>query len=86
MNYTVQILRRAQKQLAHITQIDRERIIDSIAGLKENPRPPGCKRLSDRPAWRIRVGAYRVIYEIRDDQLIVLVVAVGNRGDIYKRR
>lgn len=86
MNYTVQILRRAQKQLGQVDSVDRERIIAAIARLVEDPRPPGCKRLSGRPAWRIRIGSYRVIYEIHDDQLLVLVVAIGNRGDVYKGR
>lgn len=86
MNYTVQILRRAQKQLGQVDSVDRERIIAAIARLEEDPRPLGCKRLSGRPAWRIRIGSYRVIYEIHDDQLLVLVVTIGDRGDVYKGR
>lgn len=86
MNYTVQILRRAQKQLGQFDSVDRERIIAAIARLGEDPRPPGCKKLSGRPAWRIRIGSYRVIYEIHDDQLLVLVVTIGERGDVYNGR
>ncbi len=86
MRYAVQILRRAQKQLGRIGPVDRERIIAAITGLQLDPRPAGCKKLSGRPAWRIRIGSYRVIYEIHDDQLLVLVVALGDRGDVYKVR
>lgn len=84
MNYTVEILRRAQKQLSQIERIDRERIIEAVGGLADNPRPPGCKKLSGRPAWRIRVGSYRVIYEIHDDRLLVLVITIGNRREVYR--
>ena len=49
------------------------------------PRPPGCKKLHDKEAlYRIRAGNYRVIYQIRDSQLLVLVVKVGNRRDVYR--
>lgn len=84
MNYTVEILRRAQKQLSQIERTDRERIIEAVEGLSRDPRPPGCKKLSGRPAWRIRVGVYRVIYEIYDDRLLVLVITIGNRREVYR--
>jgi len=84
MIYAVEILRTAQKQLAKIDRQAQSRIIDSIRGLAADPRPPGCKKLSDRPAWRIRIGAYRVIYEIHDDALVVLVVTIGDRKDVYR--
>lgn len=56
----------------------------AIAALAENPRPQGCIKLTDRDGWRIRVGSYRVIYEISDGQLLVTVIRVGNRRDIYR--
>lgn len=84
MTYRVTILRSAQKQLAGINPQDRPRIVSAIHSLAREPRPPGSKRLSGRPAWRIRVGQYRVIYEIHDDELLVLVVAVGPRGGVYR--
>ncbi|MDZ7724062.1 MAG: type II toxin-antitoxin system RelE/ParE family toxin [candidate division KSB1 bacterium] len=59
--------------------------MSDIYDLAENPRPPGCQNLSARPAWRIRIGSYRVIYEIHDDQLLVLVITIGHRKDIYKK-
>lgn len=77
--YTIEILVRAQRKLSKIPRADCERIITSIETLAEIPRPAGCKKLSGRPAWRIRIGEYRVIYEIEDDRLRVLVVEIGSR-------
>lgn len=84
MTYTVEILRSAQKQIRKIDQKDQSRIIAVIASLAEQPRPAGSKKLSGRPAWRIRIGPYRVIYEINDGNISVLVVAVGHRREIYR--
>ncbi|MDP6631050.1 MAG: type II toxin-antitoxin system RelE/ParE family toxin [Kiritimatiellia bacterium] len=84
MTYAVEILRAAQKQLAKIDRQAQARVIDAVRALADNPRPSGCKKLAGRPAWRIRVGSYRVIYEIHDGRLTVLVVAVGDRKDVYR--
>jgi mRNA interferase RelE/StbE len=84
MSYSIEILRVAQKQLAKIDRSRQPRIIEAIRGLAANPRPSGCKKLSGRPAWRIRIGSYRVIYEIQDDRLLILVVGVGHRKDVYQ--
>jgi len=84
VTYTVNILRRAQKQLAKIDRQHHSRIISAIESLSKTPRPDGCKKLSGRPAWRIRIGSFRVIYEIHDDQLLVLVVEIGDRRDVYR--
>jgi len=84
LTYSVDILRSAQKQLAKVDHQDRSRIIAAIRELGNQPHPPGSKKLSGRPAWRIRVGVYRVIYEICDDRLLVLVIAIGHRKDIYR--
>ena len=84
MRYSVEILRVAQKQLSKIDQPNRKRIIDAIRDLAVNPRPSGCRKLSGRPAWRIRLGPYRVIYEIRDARLLVVVIVVGDRKNVYR--
>jgi mRNA interferase RelE/StbE len=84
VKYRIEILRAAQKQLAKIDRSFQKRIIDAVYDLAENPRPAGCQKLSGRPAWRIRVGEYRVIYEIHDNRLLILVVAMGGRKDIYR--
>jgi mRNA interferase RelE/StbE len=84
LNYQLFIERSAQKNLAKIQPNDRERIIVAIRNLADNPRPAGSKKLTGRNAWRIRIGDYRVIYEIEDNKLIILVVDVGHRKEIYR--
>ena len=85
MTYTIEILRSAQKQLSKIERMEQLRIIEAIRKLAENPRPPGCRKLSGRPAWRIRMGSYRVIYEVQDDSLLVLIIDIGHRREIYRK-
>ena len=84
MTYTIEILRSAQKQLAKIERREQQRVVEKIRMLAENPHPPGCKKLTPRSAWRIRIGDYRVIYEIHDDRLMVLVVTIGHRKEAYR--
>jgi mRNA interferase RelE/StbE len=84
MTYRVEILRSAAKELQRIHPDDRVRIIAVLQNLADDPRPSGSKKLTNRPAWRIRIGAYRVIYEIHDRELMVLVVATGKRSEIYR--
>jgi mRNA interferase RelE/StbE len=48
-------------------------------------KPLGCKKLSGRPAWRIRIGDYRIIYEINDDRLLVLIITIGHPKEVYRR-
>lgn len=84
MNYTIQINRKSQKALSEIPINYQDKIIEMIYALANNPYPHGCKKLSGREAWRIRIGNYRVIYEINESVLIILVVKIGHRKDIYK--
>lgn len=84
MTYTVFIRQSAQKSLARLESSAQKRIIDIIRSLASNPRPVGTKKLIGRDAWRIRAGDYRIIYEIHDHRLIVLVVVIGHRRDVYK--
>ena len=81
--YTVVLTQKAQKQLDKLSDDIAEPIIKTISALENNPRPVGCKKLKGRNGYRIRVGNYRVIYEIFDTELIVDVIAVGHRKDIY---
>jgi mRNA interferase RelE/StbE len=60
------------------------RVIAAAIALGENPRPPGCKKLKGREEYRVRVGDYRIIYEIRGDILTVLVVRVAHRSEAYR--
>jgi len=82
--YHILIERAAQKQLAKIPQNHQGRIIDAIQLLASNPRPPLVKKLSGRTAWRIRVNQYRIIYEIHDDELVILVIRIGHRKEVYR--
>jgi len=83
VSHEVLILRRAQKELANLPKADYERVRDGVAALAENPRPSGCKKLVGREGWRIRVGNYRIIYEVDDEKQSVTVLHVGHRRDIY---
>ena len=83
MSYEVFILRRAQKDLADVPLRDYKRLKDSIAALASNPRPHGCLKLAGRPGWRIRMGDYRVIYEVDDRSRTITILDIGNRRDVY---
>ena len=84
MKYPILIERYAQKQIIKLDKKIIPVIKASIADLADNPRPYGYKKLKGEDAYRIRVGDYRVIYEIDDGKIIVIVVSVGHRKDIYK--
>ncbi len=81
--YKVQVERKAQKKLAKIPSPYYVNIKTAILNLANNPRPQGCKKLKGRDGYRIRVADYRVIYEIHDDVLLVQVIDLGHRKDIY---
>ena len=84
MPYTVTILRRAQRELAQVPPGSYERVRDAIRALAENPRPSGSTTLAAREGWRIRVGDFRVIYEIDDHQQTVTILHIGHRRDVYR--
>jgi mRNA interferase RelE/StbE len=84
MNYRVILSRSARKQMERISGEIENRILNKLSELEMNPRPSGCKKLKNRDAWRIRVGDYRVIYEIHDKVLQVIVVTVGHRREVYR--
>lgn len=75
----------AAKQLAKLSKKSYEKVKKSIEALAENPRPVGCLKLKGNgDAYRIRIGDFRVIYEIEDDVLIIVVVSVGDRKEVYR--
>ncbi|MBV9788275.1 MAG: type II toxin-antitoxin system RelE/ParE family toxin [Chloroflexi bacterium] len=82
--YAVVIVRSAQKELARLPSADYARVLAAIDALAATPRPAGCVKLTGSEFWRIRVGQYRVVYAIKDTELIVTVVKVGNRRDVYR--
>jgi len=85
LSYQLVIERRAQKALARIERRDRARIAEAIRALAQAPRPRGAKQLTGRDVYRLRVGDYRVLYEIEDARLVILVVDVGHRREVYRR-
>jgi len=82
--YKIYFKRSAVKDLDAIPQKDLQRIINRIDLLKENPRPPGCEKLSGQERYRVRQGSYRIIYSIQDDVLTIWVVKIGHRRDVYR--
>ncbi|SOD78542.1 type II toxin-antitoxin system RelE family toxin [Spirosoma fluviale] len=82
--YTVILTKTAQKQLDKLPDQVVDTLLDAIEKLGEEPRPEGCKKLKGRSGYRIRKGNYRIIYDIQDDVLIVEVVAISHRRQIYE--
>ena len=83
-SYNVRIKRSAAKELEAVPPKDRKRIARRIEGLAAEPRPQGCEKLSGEEKYRLRQGAYRILYEIVDQELIITVVKIGNRRDVYR--
>lgn len=82
--YRVTIRKSVSKDMRGIPKKDARRIVAAIESLADDPRPPGAKKLSGQERYRIRQGNYRILYEIEDDRLIVCVVRVGDRRDVYR--
>ncbi|MGH9247117.1 MAG: type II toxin-antitoxin system RelE family toxin [Acidimicrobiales bacterium] len=87
--YRVELGRRAERGLRRIRHGDPrgyQRVVRVIRSLGEDPRPPDAVKLTgfDPPAWRVRVGDYRIVYEINDADVIVIVVNVAPRGEVYR--
>jgi len=82
--YKIFFKRSSVKDLDPIPKKDLQRIIKRIDSLKEDPRPPGCEKLTGQERYRIRQGNYRIIYSIQDQELTIWVVKVGHRRDIYR--
>ena len=79
--YTVRVRPSAEKEIRALPQDVRVRVVRTILALENEPRPAGCVKLESRDAWRVRVGAYRVVYTIEDRVLIVEVVRVAHRRE-----
>ena len=83
--YRVFLERGAEKDLGRLTAETHNRVIVAIQTLAKNPRPPGCRKLAASASdWRIRVGNYRVIYEIADEIRIIRIMRVRHRREVYK--
>lgn len=85
--YRVLIKRPAKKELLAVsTKRDRQRIVQRIQALADDPRPTGCQKLSGYDRYRLPQGRYRVVYEVRDAEVVVVVIRIGHRRDVYRVR
>jgi len=82
--YSLEFKRSVQKDVRAIPKRDLQRILGRIEALRDDPRPPGSVKLSGEAYYRIRQGDYRIAYEIIDDRLVVVIIAVGHRRDVYR--
>lgn len=76
----------AQRQFRKLARIIQTKILKTLIKLEENPRPAGCKKLQGlEHLYRLRIGDYRVIYRVKDNKLLVLIISLGHRREIYKK-
>jgi mRNA interferase RelE/StbE len=83
--YRIELRPAAARALRKLDPQVRRRVQGAIALLAQDPRPPGARALQGRPGLRVRVGSYRIIYTVEDDVLLVVVVRLGHRSDVYDR-
>ncbi len=83
--YSIELVGSIRKDLRRIAKKEVPKILKTIQGLADNPRPISSKKLTNEELYRIRIGNYRILYEIYDDRLVVLVVKAGHRKDVYKQ-
>jgi mRNA interferase RelE/StbE len=85
VQYAVEFRPSARKSLASLPRRDQLRIAATAEALGREPRPIGAKKLAaEEGLWRIRIGSYRLIYKIEDDKLVILVLKIGHRKDVYR--
>jgi len=83
--YRILIKPSAAKEIESIPlKRDRQRIVERISKLADNPRPPGCEKLSGQNKYRVRQGRYRIVYSMEDQDLVVYVIKVGHRKEVYR--
>ena len=83
-SYKIIVKKSVSKDLRNIPKKDIQRILTAIQDLADNPRPPQSKKLSGQERYRLRQGNYRILYSIEDEKLVICVVKVGNRRDLYR--
>lgn len=86
MTYRVEVSRRAVKELASFARADQQRVRAAIDLLATDPRPPGCVKLAgEARTYRVRTGPYRILYDVFDDRLLIHVIRIGHRREVYRR-
>jgi mRNA interferase RelE/StbE len=84
-SYELAFRKSVAKDLRELPKQDVKRILQRVRSLSDDPRPPGCEKLSGQERYRVRQGLYRIVYEIHEDAVLVIVVKVGHRRDVYRR-
>jgi mRNA interferase RelE/StbE len=82
-NYKIEIKKSASKEIAKLPKTVLKRVLNKIQLLSLEPRPSGCKKLSADEKYRVRIGDYKILYSIEDDKLVIYIVKVGHRKNIY---
>ena len=83
-SYKLDIKPSAAKELEALPEKDRQRIVTKIRSLKVEPRPPECEKLSGHDLYRVRQGNYRVLYTVQDTDLVVVIITIGHRREVYR--
>jgi mRNA interferase RelE/StbE len=83
-SYRLQIKPSAAKEIEALPKKDRPRVVARIQELATNPRPPGCEKLSGHELYRVRQGNYRILYTVHDADLLVVVIKIGHRREVYR--
>jgi mRNA interferase RelE/StbE len=83
-SYELAFKKSVAKDLRAFPTREVKRILERIRALADDPRPPGCEKLSGRDRYRVRQGAYRIVYEVENARLVVLIVKIGHRRDVYR--
>lgn len=82
--YRVFFKKSVQKDLSAVPKKDLKKILNRIQSLEDDPRPPGCEKLTGQERYRLRQGRYRIVYAIQNDALSIWIVKVGYRKDTYR--
>jgi mRNA interferase RelE/StbE len=83
-SYRLLIKPSAAKELEGLPLKDRRRVVARMQGLSDQPRPPGCEKLTGHDLFRVRQGKYRILYEVQDHDLTVTIFKIGHRRDVYR--
>jgi mRNA interferase RelE/StbE len=84
VNYKIEFKKSAVKELNSLPKNEIKRVVDKISLLANEPRPAGCTKLSADEKYRIRVGNYRILYQILDEVLLIIIVRLAHRKDVYR--
>jgi mRNA interferase RelE/StbE len=83
--YSIRFSKQADKDMDGLPRLLQERVIEAAESLTIHPRPSGCKKMKGyKNRWRVRVGDYRIVYEVHDGVLVILVIRVAHRKEVYR--